>query len=174
MFYLAASLIVVGVALYVAAPLGAGLIADRSRAEAEREVERLDRERGLAVQALRELEFDREMGKLSPADYEGLHASLENRALATMALLEKARADERRQARVAPRRIALAKRADTAPPIAPPPVRRVDFAPAPSAQHPRRIKFCPQCGARAEADSNFCGECGVALRTVNRATGWID
>ncbi len=40
---------------------------------------------------LRELEFDREMGKLSDADYDSMHKALEDRALTAMAAIERIR-----------------------------------------------------------------------------------
>jgi len=97
-FFAAAALIIVGVALFVAAPLGSGLIAQRRKSAAELDLMRLEHERGLAVQGLRELEFDREMGKLSTADFESLHAALENRALAAMGAIEKLRTPAARPA----------------------------------------------------------------------------
>ena len=72
MLYLAAVLIVASVALFVAAPLGGGLLATRRAGRDAAEAERLEHERALAMQGLRELEFDREMGKLSDADYAAL------------------------------------------------------------------------------------------------------
>src|SRR5579885_887930 len=71
MLYLAAVLIVASVALFVAAPLGGGLLTSRRIREAA-EAERLEHERALAMQGLRELDFDREMGKLAAADYAAL------------------------------------------------------------------------------------------------------
>ena len=91
MFILAAALIVAGVALFVAAPLGIGLVGARAKSAGELQVERHEHERALAVQGLRELEFDREMGKLSDADYESMHKALEDRALTAMAAVEKIR-----------------------------------------------------------------------------------
>lgn len=146
MAYLAAAMIVAGVALFVAAPLGGGLFPRRQPSLGDAERERLEHERGLAVQGLRELEFDREMGKLSESDYGSLHAALEQRALKAMAALEKFRADPAR-GKGSVRRIDSARSAAGAPRVA-----------------PRNIHFCPQCGVRCPADSRFCGECGVRLR----------
>jgi len=83
-FILAAALIVAGVALFVAAPLGIGLAGARAKSAGEIQVERDEHDRGLAVQGLHELEFDREMGKLSDVDYESMHKALEDRALTAM------------------------------------------------------------------------------------------
>ncbi len=153
MAYLAAAMIVAGVALFVAAPLAGGLLPSLRNGGGDLERERLEHERGLAVQGLRELEFDREMGKLSDADYETLHADLERRALTAMAALEKS--GPRSAAAGAPREKSS-------------PVRRIDSArSAPS----RTINFCPECGARSIAGAKFCGECGSALRPRDRATG---
>src|SRR5690349_4871793 len=88
MIYLALVLIVIGVALFVAAPLfETARGAKRGSANSERA--RLEHEHALAVQALRELEFDREMRKLSDEDWAQLKGQLEARALRAMAALEK-------------------------------------------------------------------------------------
>ena len=92
MLYLAAVLIVASVALFVAAPLGGGLLATRRAGRDAAEAERLEHERALAMQGLRELEFDREMGKLSEPDYAALHEGLMARALGASAALERLRA----------------------------------------------------------------------------------
>src|ERR1700756_4709611 len=90
---IAAALIIAGVALFVAAPLTGGLPATRRKTARQSDLERLEHERALAVQGLRELEFDREMGKLSDADYQSMHQTLENRALTAMTEVEKIRAE---------------------------------------------------------------------------------
>jgi len=147
--YLAAVLIVASVALFVAAPLGSGLLATRRGGRDAAEAERLEHERGLAMQGLRELEFDREMGKLSETDYAALREGLMARALAASAALERLRAPD-----AAPARPRLVKTAAVAAPAA------------------ARIRFCPQCGVEVAAGS-FCSECGaplsVAARTAARA-----
>ena len=150
MAYLAAAMIIAGVALFVAAPLGGGIFPRRQRNSSELDRERLEHERALAVQGLRELEFDREMGKLSESDYGSLYAVLEQRALKAMAALEKFRVDPAR-GKGSVRRIESARGGAGAPRVM-----------------PREINFCPQCGARCPADSRFCGECGVGVRPRDR------
>ncbi len=103
MAYVAAFLIVAGVALYVAAPL---VGARRARSEGrdpsqDIDIDRAIHQRSLAVQALTELEFDREMNKLSGEDYRTLRAPLEARALAAMTQLERLRAEHRADAAAA-------------------------------------------------------------------------
>ena len=147
MLYAAAIMIVASVALFVAAPLAGGLFR-RRRAANELDLERLEHERGLAVQGLRELEFDHEMGKLDDADYRELKATLEARALAAMGAIDRAKG----AGRVATMR--LASRRSKAAPVTQTAVRR--------------FNFCPQCGVRAGAAHNFCAECGAALNSDAR------
>ena len=161
MLYLAAVLIVASVALFVAAPLGGGLLATRRAGRDAAEAERLEHERALAMQGLRELEFDREMGKLSEADYAALHEGLMARALGASAALERLRATAgrrrpRRQASAAARpRLVKSGPASAA-------------APGASPAAAVRVRFCPQCGVEAAA-GNFCSECGAPLSVSARA-----
>src|SRR5271167_3346741 len=171
-------MIVAGVALFVAAPLGIGLVGARAKSAGELQTERHEHERALAVQGLRELEFDREMGKLSDADYDSMHKALEDRALTAMAAVEKIRHPVEPEAAKKPsvtpmRRPAPLPRRDAVPtlilhtepvrPPQPPPQQQ----PATSAS--RKISFCPECGMRAAPDSKFCAQCGIAIRPLGPA-----
>ncbi|HVA40954.1 MAG TPA: zinc-ribbon domain-containing protein [Candidatus Binataceae bacterium] len=177
MLYLAAAMIVAGVAMFVAAPLAGGLLPARVKKAADLDAERLEHERGLAVQGLRELDFDREMGKLSDADYEALRVTLETRALAAMQSLENLRlqADSARAAASAPV-LRPALHLETPRRVEPPRVVQPPAfgLPRATSSAPRNLRFCPQCGARTINDARFCGECGLALRPAGRATGWND
>ncbi len=175
MFILAAALIVAGVALFVAAPLGIGLTGARAKSASELQAERHEHERALAVQGLRELEFDREMGKLSDADYESMHKALEDRALTAMAAVENIRLQTAKPAKKtqvtplpqAPRRpVFTGRRTETVPTLV---VHTELPKPAQSSSPSRKISFCPQCGTRAAADSKFCAECGAAIKPMGVA-----
>jgi len=107
--YLAAILIVAAVALFVAAPLSGGFPRRRRATSLQLDLERLEHERGLAVQGLRELEFDHEMGKLDEVDYRDLQRALEDRALSAMTAIERARTADRNAERAAERRRAAAR-----------------------------------------------------------------
>ena len=183
MFILAAALIVAGVALFVAAPLGIGLVGARAKSLGDLQLDRFEHERALAVQGLRELEFDREMGKLSGADYESMHQALEDRALTAMAALEKNRLETAKAASAkkpsvaartqAQRRPALAPRRAVGPAAAQP-VAVLDEPRPPQSPPSRKFGFCPQCGTRAVADSKFCAQCGVAIKPIGGATVWTE
>ncbi len=176
MFILAAALIVAGVALFVAAPLGIGLVGARAKSLGELQVERDEHDRALAVQGLRELEFDREMGKLSDADYQSMHKALEERALTAMAAVENFRL---RTATAANR-----KKPSAAPLLQAP--RRTDGvsasvvhaeSPPPPQSSPspaRKIRFCSQCGTRAAANSKFCAQCGLPIAPSDGAAAWTE
>jgi cytochrome c-type biogenesis protein CcmI len=177
-FILAAALIVAGVALFVAAPLAAGLVGARAKSAAELQAERHEHERAIAVQGLRELEFDREMGKLSDADYDSMHKALEDRALTAMAAVENIRAqsDKGSSAKKAtvtplmpvPRRAPLPRSTEVPTlvlhieqPRTPPPSPTPQPSPSSS-----KMRFCPQCGTRAAVDSKFCAQCGIAIKPI--------
>ncbi len=173
MFILAAALIVAGVALFVAAPLGIGLVGARAKSAGELQTERHEHERALAVQGLRELEFDREMGKLSDADYESMHKALEDRALTAMTAVEKIRdqAASAKKTTVTPLAQALRRPAPAPRRIDPIPTLVVHNEPPRPPQQPApsasgKIRFCPECGMRAAVDAKFCAQCGIAIRPL--------
>ena len=140
--YFAAVLIVIGVALFVAAPLFETVRGRRINAGNLDRV-RLEHEKALAIQALRELEFDREMRKLSEQDWAELKQTLEDRALRAMAALEQL--DQGWAPKVAIGR----KR-----------VTRIAEAGQGAVQ---AVRFCPACGKPVVNKANFCAECGCAL-----------
>jgi hypothetical protein len=158
MLYLAASLIVFGVAIFVAAPL---LLDSGQRSAAARsdELARLEHDRALAIAALRELEFDREMSKLSESDSTQLRAQLENRALTAMAAIEELTAVAKPKARM---------RSATSQPRPP---KVYQSVPEQTVTMPR-FRFCPDCGARSPSTptANFCPGCGRALAAMERAS----
>ena len=121
-------------------------------------VEPLDPEetpRGVALTALKEIEFDRETGKLSDADYEFLKAKYTAAALEALRL----EGDER----------GLVEASDDVETIIAAKVRalRSASAPAPS-DFPTRsssTRSCNSCGPRPELDAVFCSNCGRPLRS---------
>jgi|SRR5215218_2901469 len=96
-----------------------------------------DTPKGIALAALKEIEFDRETGKLSDADYEFLKTKY------TAAAVEALRAEE-------------GGSDDLESLIA----ARVRLLRTPDSHHPRT---CTTCGPRPEADAVFCSSCGLTL-----------
>ena len=107
-----------------------------------REAEQLDG----AVAALREIEFDRETGKLSDSDYAELKTRYTREALAEL------RAADARDAAAMPVVVAALSAADTADPVEAA-IRRAR----------EKQRSCGACGPRPEPDATYCSSCGRYL-----------
>ena len=98
--------------------------------------------RGVALTALKEIEFDRETGKLSDSDYAYLKEKYTAAALEAL----RAEAPDDIEAMVAAR------------------VRMLRSATAAASPAP----VCATCGPRPEPDAVFCSGCGVRLAVAGR------
>jgi hypothetical protein len=87
--YVAGLAVIAAVAWLVAGPLLAGRGAEPAAPAADLERYRLEKEKELAYAAIKEAEFDFQMGKLSEDDYRLLREKYEGRALAALAALER-------------------------------------------------------------------------------------
>jgi hypothetical protein len=101
---------------------------------------------GIALLALKEIEFDRATGKLSDGDYEMLKERYGKEALSA---LDQDRIESRREAPAGDPEAMVAAR-----------LHQLQNAqrtgvPAPAA--------CPACGSRPESDALFCSSCGRSL-----------
>ena len=116
--------------------------------------------KGMALAALKEIEFDRETGKLSDEDYAFLKSKYTGAALEALRV-ESAEAVARPEpgeggggggveAMIAARVRALRSAATSAPPGAP---------------------VCPTCGPRPESDAVFCSTCGQRLQEGGACPG---
>jgi hypothetical protein len=108
----------------------------------EEPVEQDETPKGVALLALKEIEFDRETGKLSDADYRYLKDKYTVEALEALRTEEVSSGPDDVEALIAHRVRALRFAAATAPPGAP---------------------ECPSCGPRPESDALFCSSCGGRL-----------
>jgi cytochrome c-type biogenesis protein CcmI len=134
--WVAAILLISAVALFVAAPLSDYLPGEANPVTG-REAAQREHEHALAVQALRELEFDKAMGKLEDDDYRALRHRLEVRALAGMGEPQESPSAEESAAEVP----------DEWQPIV---LRAVS------------VNFCAQCGMKVDLGHKFCPNCGTA------------
>ena len=90
--YVVGLAVVAGVAYWLALPLLAGVAAEPAAApHGDPERYRLEKEKDLAYAAIKEAEFDFQMGKLSPEDHAALRDKYEARALAALAALDRLR-----------------------------------------------------------------------------------
>lgn len=105
--------------------------------------------RGVALLALKEIEFDRETGKLSERDYELLKARYGAEAIA--ALDADAAGSYAGDRAPADPELLIATRLHA-------------LRSAPSSDQPGpSTPSCFRCGPRPEADARFCSRCGLAL-----------
>lgn len=104
----------------------------------------LEREKALTLRSIKELEFDRAMGKVSPHDFESMAARLRSRALGIMKQLDAGSTAYRGLIEKE-----LAQR-----------VGKAASAPAPAAAN-----VCA-CGITNDPDARFCKNCGSRLRTA--------
>jgi len=118
-------------------------------AAVEEPVEQEETPKGVALLALKEIEFDRETGKLSDADYQYLKDKYTAEALEALRAEAEVGVPGDVEALIAHRVQALRLAAATAPPAAP---------------------ACASCGPRPEADALFCSSCGGRLQAPARCT----
>jgi rRNA maturation endonuclease Nob1 len=126
----------------------------RPGARRERTLEPTDPEetpKGIALTALKEIEFDRETGKLSNSDYEFLKSKYTAQALDALRQESEAGALDDIEVMVAAKvralRLASAATSSNAPTLT--------LASSPA---------CTLCGPRPEPDAVFCSTCGRRLR----------
>ncbi len=124
----------------------------------------IEREKALALRSLKELEFDRAMGKVSDKDYAEMSARLRGRAAGLIRQLdagEKYRDEIEKE--VANRLAAMERgQAKASPPHASASPARADVLP-PSKDPMPPTKLCGSCGTVNEADALFCKHCGANL-----------
>jgi hypothetical protein len=122
----------------------ATMVAGRTRAA-------LERDKMLTLRAIKELEFDRAMGKIADGDFEVMRDRLRARALRLITQLDGAAAyREMIERDVAARLPAL--------PADPPPARTAAPADARSA--------CTDCGTANDPDARFCKSCGRPVQVT--------
>jgi Double zinc ribbon len=116
-------------------------------------VEQEETPRGVALLALKEIEFDRETGKLSDDDYELLKAKYTSAAVEALRHEEAGAVSNDIEAQIAARVRSLRSATATTPVDTSPPLSAV------SGSGPA----CDTCGPRPEPDAVFCSTCGRPL-----------
>jgi ribosomal protein L40E len=130
---------------------------------AERPSERaraaLEREKTLVLRSIKELEFDRAMGKVSAKDFDEMAGRLRARAMTLMKLLD-AGGSGYREAIERELNERLHKHTRTAGSLDP-----AKNAVAPAKEPSPRV--CASCETINDPDAKFCKRCGTSLATVH-------
>ncbi len=168
-----ANLILVSLTIATAGLAGFGcyrmvapLALDEARSSAEslgtRARAGLDREKALVLRSIKELEFDRAMGKVSDADFEEMGSRLRARAIALMKQLDEAGGGYR-QIIEHELRARLGRAGAT--PAAPAAIVEPEQAPEAGVEGEKAAvePSCPACGTTNDSDARFCKRCGHEL-----------
>lgn len=107
----------------------------------------LEREKMLTLRAIKELEFDRAMGKLSDSDWHEMSGRLRARAARLIRDLDTGAGYREQIERDLSKRLASAPAA----------------AEGSSSAQAAAGHFCTQCGTKNEADAKFCKNCGTRI-----------
>jgi hypothetical protein len=126
---------------------------DRTAMIGQRTRVALEREKMLALRSIKELEFDRAMGKVSEADFHEMSGRLRARASRLMRQLDAGSGYREQIERD------LAARMGGATPAA----ERGAAAAAAPAEHPDVAHVCAACSTVNERDARFCKACGQKL-----------
>ena len=118
------------------AQLDVPIVGGRARAS-------IEREKTLALRAIKDLEFDYAMGKVSDQDFAEMGARLRTRAAGLMRQLDAG--------------------ASYSTQIEQELARRLEAAGASARSAAVQARFCAQCGAAHEPEARFCAQCGHRL-----------
>jgi hypothetical protein len=112
----------------------------------------LETRKKAALQALRDIEFERSIGRLSEDDFKGLEVKYRDEARAAMRAIDEGLGPWLARAE------ALLKTVESPVEAAP-----AEAMPEPVAAAPRRDVVCAQCEAPNDDDAVFCKKCGARV-----------
>jgi hypothetical protein len=120
-------------------------LGDRTRAA-------LEREKTLVLRSIKELEFDRGMGKVSDKDFAEMSARLRARAARLMRQLDAGSPYREQIEREVEQRLAKVAGGAAAPPVV---------------ASPRSANTCARCASVNDADARFCKNCGARIEAAS-------
>ncbi|MCB0122810.1 MAG: zinc ribbon domain-containing protein [Caldilineaceae bacterium] len=143
-----------------------------------------------ALRAIKDLEFDHQVGKLADEDYQRLRERLNRQAIVLLQQLERfapesATLDAQLEAEIAAlRQVQATNRAEpssvgstavsaaAAATASPTPINGADEPVAPAVVAAGTARFCTECGVRIDPSFKFCANCGspIARPDVQAAT----
>ena len=135
-------------------PTGSAILGGRTRAA-------LEREKALALRSIKELEFDRAMGKVSDKDFAEMSTRLRARAAGLIRQLDAGEGYRDEIDKAVASRLAAASRGVAPKVEASGSAVQAVVPPAKDPIPPTRL--CVACGTVNEADALFCKRCGANL-----------
>lgn len=166
--------LLLGVGLYLAAPLMTNRV--RRVSEESQEMSSLMAERDRVISALQELDFDFKLGKIPEEDYPGQRAELLQKGADVLKRLDsltpspllrgEGRRGEGRSAESRLEKAAAARRADSAAQAEALSDDEIEsmLSARRKARKSKAAGFCPRCGKPVLATDQFCPNCGKALK----------
>ena len=144
-------------ALRTALPLAGGVPDDAPESLGDRNRAALEREKTLVLRSIKELEFDRGMGKVSERDFAEMSARLRTRAARLMRQLDAGSLYREQIEKELEKRLAKTNvgRTMSGPPESARPTR----------EHPAHE--CASCSAVNDPDARFCKGCGARLEAAS-------
>lgn len=131
---------------------------DRTRMIGQRTRVALEREKMLALRAIKELEFDRAMGKVSDDDFREMAGRLRTRAARLMRQVDASTGYRELIERDLAKR--LGEKTDSR---APDPGDQASGVKADASGPPDTARECVQCSTTNDVDARFCKGCGTKL-----------
>jgi hypothetical protein len=148
------------------APLAADDASTFNEPLSERARAAVEREKALVLRSIKELEFDRAMGKIAPKDFDEMASRLRARAIALMKQLDQGTSagyreliERELQARLA--RTAKGARGSARSPV--PGSAASGSRPSTGSPEPA-AGACGACGTVNDTDATFCKRCGTKLQ----------
>lgn len=133
----------------------------------------LEREKLGVLRSIKELEFDRAMGKVAPEDFDDMARRLRSRALGLMQQLDADTAAPRARLE---QELAERLQRDGARDVASAPSSSASSSSASSSSSKARAKviasgaMCTSCGVTNDLDARFCKACGTRLEVPQHAS----
>ena len=139
-------------ALRTVLPFAGTIPDDAPETLGERTRAALEREKTLVLRSIKELEFDRGMGKVSEKDFAEMSARLRARAARLMRQVDAGSLYREQIQKEVEKRLPTASAPDVAK------------APSPA---PQAASTCAGCSAVNDADARFCKNCGARLEAAS-------
>jgi hypothetical protein len=146
------------------APLAIADVALLRQPLSERSRAALEREKALVLRSIKELEFDRAMGKVSPRDFDEMAGRLRARALLVMKQVDDHSAYRELIEKELKARLSSRGHQAPAPPLDPPPMAAAPVVQAVEEILPVVDAACRSCGTPHDDDAAFCKRCGAGLQ----------